>query len=110
MTKNSKRIHKTVGLVVPLWDSQYMMDYIYSFLYPTVAYLKIFNKDQIKELLRYQYEPLFRNQRIFKMIETEQAASIYHVGSAFNSIIVNKSHREGYEVLADVIAAQQELG
>lgn len=44
------------------------------------------------------------------MIESEHAASVYNIGTAFNSIIVNKAHREGYEVLADVVAAQQELG
>ena len=110
MSKNSKKHHKTVGVVVPLWDCYYMLDYIYTFLFSTVAYVKIFDEHQIKELLRYQYEPLFRSQRIFKLIETEQATSIHKIGSAFNSIIANKSHREGYEVLVDVVAAQQELG
>ena len=61
MTKNSKRNHRSAGVVVPLWDCQYMMDFIYTFLYPTVAYLKIFKEEQIKELLKYQYEPLFRS-------------------------------------------------
>ena len=83
-----------------------MFDYIYSFLYPAVSYIKIFNDLQIRELLRYQYEPLFRNQRIFKMIETEQTSSIYNISSAFNSVLVNKAHKEGFEVLADVFAAQ----
>ena len=87
-----------------------MMDFIYTFLFSAVSYVKLFNEQQMREFLKYQYEPLFRSNKIYKMIETEQAASIYHIGSAFNSIIVNKSHREGYEVLSDVVAAQQELG
>ena len=48
-----------------------MLDYIYTFLFSAVAYIKIFDEHQIRELLRYQYEPLFRSQRIFKLIETE---------------------------------------
>ena len=87
-----------------------MFDYVYSFLFPAVSYIKIFDDLQIRELLRYQYEPLFRNQRIFKLIESEQASSIHSIGSAFNSVIVNKSHKEGYEELADIVAAQHELG
>ena len=87
-----------------------MFDYVYSFLFPAVSYVKLFNDLQIRELLRYQYEPLFRNQRIFKLIESEQTSSINSIGSAFNSVIVNKSHKEGYEELADIVAAQHELG
>ena len=61
LTKNSKRNHRTVGVVLPLWDGQYMFDYVYSFLLHAVAYIKVFDDLQIRELLRYQFEPLFRN-------------------------------------------------
>ena len=97
-------------MTLPLWDPGYMTEFVQTFLYPVVAYLKLFTKDQLNELLPYQILPLFRDNRILSQIGRELNGTFDSVEGVLEKILFNKGCQHDNRLLNDILMANIELG
>lgn len=109
-TKKKKRYYKSIGLQLPLWDPNYLCEYVHIFLYSAVAYIKLFSMDQIKELIAFQFKPLFRENRVISQIGRELNGTFDSVEAILENILFNKSCQVDKSMLNDILLANIELG
>ena len=87
-----------------------MRDFVQTYLYSVVSYLKLFIKEQLNELLPYQIMPLFRENRIVSQIGRELNGVFDNVEGVLEKILFNKGCQHDYRYLNDILMANIELG